>query len=81
MVVQREQGLSMALSLSRRALELLDAFDEPLPAVHLQRAIDAMTGAPVPGTAEEAEAMLDRPENRALRDRFDPHYSAAGRDG
>ena len=53
MVVQREQALSMALSLSRRALELLDAFDEPLPAIHLQRAIDVMTGTSI----EDAEAL------------------------
>lgn len=57
MVVQREQALSMALSLSRRALELLDAFDEPLPAIHLQRAIDVMTGAPIPRTSEDAEVL------------------------
>ena len=78
MVVQREQALSMALSLSRRALELLDAFDESIPAIHLQRAIDVMTGAPIPRTAEEAEVMLDRPESRAV---FDLQYSGAGRDG
>lgn len=81
MVVQREQALSMALSLSRRALELLDAFDEPLPAIHLQRAIDVMTGAPTPRTTEEAEVMLDRPESRAVRERFDLQYSGGGRDG
>lgn len=81
MVVEREQGLNMALSLTRRALELLDAFDERGPAVHLQQAIDVMTDAPVPRTVEEAEAMLDSPECRAIQQRLGWHNSGASRNG
>lgn len=81
MAVEREQALNMALSLSRRALELLDAFDERGPAVHLQQAIDVMTNAPIARTEEEVEAVLDSPECRAIAERLGWNHSEAGAGG
>lgn len=81
MAVEREQALNMALSLSRRALELLDAFDERGPAVHLQQAIDVMTNAPIARTEEEVEAVLDSPECRAIAERLGWNRSEAGAGG
>ncbi len=81
MVVEREQGLNMALSLTRRALELLDAFDERGPAVHLQQAIDDMTNAPIPRTEDEVEAVLASPECRAIAERLGWTGSGAGAGG
>lgn len=78
MTVERERGLNMALNLTRRALELLDAFDERGPAIHLQSAIDAMTNIPAPRTEKEAEAILDSPEGRALQERLGWIGSGAG---
>ena len=68
-MVDREQMTNMALSLTRRALEILDALGEIGPDVHLQQAIDMMTDAPIPRTLEESEAMLDTPEARAIFER------------
>ncbi len=79
MTVDRERALNMAQSLMRRALELLDMFDEQAPAVHLQHAIDVLTNAPVPRTVDEADALLAAPEVRALQERFG--LRAAGHDG
>lgn len=81
MVVEREQGLNMALSLTRRALELLDAFDESGPAIHLQQAIDVMTNAPIARTEEEVEAALDSPECRTIAERLGWNRSEAGAGG
>ncbi len=81
MVVEREQGLNMALSLTRRALELLDTFDEHGPAVHLQQAIDVMTNAPIARTEDEIEAALDSPECRAIAERLGWSSSGAGAGG
>ncbi|WP_313802573.1 hypothetical protein [Sphingobium sp.] len=47
-------------------MDLLDDVGEAAPAVHLQMALDVLTGAPIPRTLEEAEAMLDTKEARAL---------------
>ena len=80
-MVKREQGLNMALSLTRRALELLDTFDEFGPAVHLQQAIDVMTNAPIARTEREVEAVLDSPEGRAIAERLGWHHSEAGAGG
>lgn len=81
MAVEREQALNMALSLTRRALELLDAFDERGPAVHLQQAIDVMTNAPIARTEEEVEAVLDSPECRDIAERLGWNGSGAGAGG
>lgn len=81
MTVEREQGLSMALSLTRRALELLDTFHERAPAILLQHAIDKMTDAPTPRTDQEAEAILDSPEGRALQERLGWSSGGAGAGG
>ncbi|MHA0337527.1 hypothetical protein [Sphingomonas aquatilis] len=80
-MVEREQALNMALSLTRRALELLDDFDERGPAVHLQQAIDVMTNAPIARTEEEVEAVLDSPECRAITERLGWNDSGAGAGG
>ena len=80
-MVEREQGLNMALSLTRRALELLDTFDECGPAVHLQQAIDVMTNAPIARTEAEVEAVLDSPEGRAIAERLGWNGSEAGAGG
>lgn len=62
--------LSAALALARRALDLLDAVGEKGAAIHLQRAIDAMTRTPVPRTEEEAAALLATPEAQELQERL-----------
>lgn len=81
MTVDRVKALSMAQSLMQRALELLDIADEPAPAVHLQQAINVLTGAPIPRTIEEAEAQLDTPEARAIQDRWKHGTGGLGHDG
>ena len=62
--------LSAALALARRALDLLDAVGGKGAAIHLQRAIDAMTRTPVPRTEEEAAALLATPEAQELQERL-----------
>jgi hypothetical protein len=66
----RAEALNTALNLMTMALTLLDDIGERLPAIDLQHAIDVLTDAPVPRTIEEAEAMLDTPEARAMRSRL-----------
>lgn len=39
-------------------------------AIHLQDAINVMTGAAIPRTEAEVEAVLDSPEGRALQERL-----------
>ena len=44
-------------------------------------AIDQMTGAPIPRTVEEAEAMMDTPKMRALMERLARSARRANDDG
>ena len=69
-MVDRATTLDTALTFMERALELLDDASASLPALHLQMAIDQMTGAPIPRTVEEADAMMDTPKMRALMERL-----------
>ena len=69
-MVNRATALNTALNLMERALELLDEVGASAPGVHLQMAIDVMTNAPIPRTIEEADAMLDTDEARALMARL-----------
>ena len=69
-MVDRATALNTALNLMERALELLDDVGASAPGVHLQMAIDVMTNAPIPRTIEEADAMLDTDEARALMARL-----------
>lgn len=69
-MVNRATALNTALNLMERALELLDDAGASAPGVHLQMAIDVMTNAPIPRTIEEADAMLDTDEARALMARL-----------
>lgn len=70
LMVEKAQALLTAQNLMERALELLDEVGESAPAVHLQMALDVLTGAPIPRSLEEAEAMLDTKEARTLMARL-----------
>ncbi len=59
-----------ALESMRRALVQLDARELRGPATHLQRAIDDLTGEPVPRTEAEVEMVLSSPEGQALQKRL-----------
>ena len=67
---ERDRKLGVALGLARRALDLLDTLGDKGAAIHLQRAIDAMTRTPVPRTEEEAAALLATPDARELQERL-----------
>lgn len=79
-MVEKAQALLTAQNLMERALELLDEVGESAPAVHLQMALDVLTGAPIPRTVEEAEAMLDTKEARTLMARLMGPVPAPGDD-
>ena len=55
----RRSNLATAVSLMRMALALLDDAGQGHASLHLQRAIDLATDAPVPRTVEEMDAWLD----------------------
>lgn len=59
----RKLAKEIVIDFTRRALGLADEIGDDLAAVHLQTALDTLTGAPVPRTLEEAEAMLQLPED------------------
>ena len=67
---EQDGELGAALALARRALNLLDAVGEKGAAIHLQRAIDAMTRTPGPRTEEEAAALLATPDAQELQERL-----------
>lgn len=69
-MIERAQVVDIAVSLTQRALEILDEIGDTGPNVYLQGAIDMMTDAPVPRTQEEAGAMSDTPEFRAMQKRL-----------
>ncbi len=56
-----------ALNFMKQALELLDNIEERVAALHLQHAIDVLTGAPIPRSDEEMEEMFITAEARALQ--------------
>ena len=64
------ETISAAIVLVRQALDMLDSINVRHPAVHLQYAIDIMSDAPIPRTAEEAEIMLQTPECQVLMRRL-----------
>lgn len=81
---ERDRELGAALGLARRALDLLDTVGEKGAAVHLQRAIDAMTRTSVARTEEEATALLATPDAQELQERLgliDRDVDSGTRDG
>ena len=64
------EKIAAATMLAKEALALLDSAGAAHAACFLQHAIDTMTDAPIPKTAEEVEAALSTPECQALMRRY-----------
>lgn len=54
-MVEKAKAVVTARNLMERALELLDAVDEAIPAIHLQMSLDTLPGVP---SARETEGTL-----------------------
>ncbi|KFD27436.1 hypothetical protein IH86_15075 [Sphingobium yanoikuyae] len=86
--MEKAKALVTARNLMERALDLLDAVGEAGPAVHLQMALDTLTGVPIaraiegtpsPQAIERADGMIRAHGDTALGRARMQLYEAMGR--